>query len=158
VTWERGRDRVDELLTGGELEEVTASEALASRLVAEAEKHLAAAEQVVAIDETGAYQLAYDGARKACAALLAQQGLRATTRGGHLAVQDTVHAQFGGPGGMVAFAAVPRMRRKRAAGEYPSIGTPTTTTEEAREAIVAAHAIVAAVKGLLSSGGVHAFR
>ena len=38
MTWERGRDRVDKLLAGGELEEVTASEALASRLVAEAEK------------------------------------------------------------------------------------------------------------------------
>ena len=75
-----------------------------------------------------------------------------------MAVQDTVNAQFGGTGGMAAFAAVPRMRRKRAASEYPTIGTPTTTTEEAQEAIVAAHAIVAAVKGLLSSGGVHSFR
>ncbi|MGH9106560.1 MAG: hypothetical protein ACRDZX_12140 [Acidimicrobiales bacterium] len=158
MTWERGRERVGELLAGGELEEVTASEALAARLVAEAEKHLAAAEHVVSIDEAGAYQLAYDGARKACAALLAQQGLRATTRGGHVAVQDAVQAQFGGTGGMAAFAAVPRMRRKRAASEYPNVGTPTTTTEEAREAVVAAHAIVAGAKGLLSSGNVDSFR
>ena len=124
MTWERGRERVDELLARGELEEVTASEALADRLVREADKHLTAAGQIVAIDEAGAYQLAYDVARKACAALLAQQGLRATTRGGHVAVQDTVQAQFGGRGGMAAFGPIPRMRRKRAASEYPDMCHP----------------------------------
>jgi HEPN domain-containing protein len=157
MTWERGRERVDELLAQGELEEVTPSEVLAARLVTEAEKHLAAADHIAEIDEAGAYQLAYDAARKACAALLARQGLRATTRGGHVAVQDTVLAQFGGKGGMAAFRSIPRLRRKRAASEYPDIGTPTTTTEEAREAIEAAKAILAAAKGLLASGNAHPF-
>jgi uncharacterized protein (UPF0332 family) len=158
MTWERGREGVDKLLAQGELEEVTPSEVLAGRLVTEAEKHLAAADQIVEIDEAGAYQLAYDAARKACAALLAQQGLRATTRGGHVAVQDTVQAQFGGKGGMAAFGSIPRMRRKRAASEYPNMDTPTTTTEEAREAIETAQAVLAAAKSLLASGNVRPFR
>ena len=158
MTWERAGKGVDELLARSKLEEATASQALADRLVREADKHLTAAGQIVAIDEAGAYQLAYDAARKACAALLAQQGLRATTRGGHVAVQDTVQAQFGGRGGMAAFGPIPRMRRKRAASEYPDMGTPTTTTDEAREAIESASGILAAAKGLLASGNVHPFR
>lgn len=46
-------------------------------------------------DLSGAYQLAYDALRKSTASLLAVQGLRATSRGGHIAVQDAVLAQFG---------------------------------------------------------------
>ena len=42
-----------------------------------------------------AYQLAYDALRKSAASLLEAQGLRATSRGGHVAVQDGVIAQFG---------------------------------------------------------------
>jgi HEPN domain-containing protein len=147
-----------ELLARGELEAVTASQALAGRLVTEAEKHLAAAGQIAARDEAGAYQLAYDAARKACAALLARQGLRAATRGGHITVLDTVEAQFGGKGDMAAFGSVSRTRRKRAASEYPDTGTPTTTTEKARKAIETANGILAAVKGLLASGNIGSFR
>ena len=47
---------------------------------------------------TGAYQPPYDALRKAAAALLAVQGLRATSRGGHIAIQDAVRAQFGDRG------------------------------------------------------------
>jgi hypothetical protein len=140
VTWERGRERVGELLARGELEAVTASQVLAGRLVTEAEKHLAAAAQIAAMDEAGAYQLAYDAARKACAALLAQQGLRATTKGGHIAVQDTVDAQFGGKGGMASFGSISRMRRKRAASEYPDMSTPTTTAGQPPATPGAGHA------------------
>ena len=34
-------------------------------------------------------------ARQACVALLAQQGLRPTTAGGHYAVEEAIRAQFG---------------------------------------------------------------
>ncbi len=157
MTWAQGRERVEELLSAGELERVASSEALVGRLVAEAEKHLAAAEAIEAIDETGAFQLAYDGARKACSALLAQQGLRSTTRGGHVAVQDTMRAQFGGRGGVTAFDSLPRLRRKRAASEYPDAETPTTTGDDARDAVEAAHGIIAAVKSLLETGDLDRF-
>ena len=45
-------------------------------------------------DAYSAYVLAYDAARIACIALLAQQGLRATTSGGHYAVERTVRATW----------------------------------------------------------------
>jgi hypothetical protein len=43
-------------------------------------------------DLPGAYQLAYDALRKSAASLLEVQGLRATSRGGHIAIQDAVIA------------------------------------------------------------------
>jgi hypothetical protein len=40
--------------------------------------------------------LSYDAARQACVSLLAQQGLRPTTSGGHYAIEEVIRAQFGG--------------------------------------------------------------
>jgi hypothetical protein len=76
-----------------------ASDRVPQRLLADAGRHLAtAAAGLDADDFAGAYQLAYDALRKSAAALLAVQGLRATSRGGHLAVQEAVTAQFGTTG------------------------------------------------------------
>jgi len=47
---------------------------------------LTSAEELVEADPNSAYTLAYDAARFACAGLLAQQGLRPTTSGGHYAI------------------------------------------------------------------------
>ncbi len=123
----------------------------------DADKHLASARLIGGADRTGAYQLAYDAARKACAALLAVQGLRATTRGGHVAVQDAVRAQFNADGGIPASRALPRLRRTRAAREYPDVGTPTTTTEDVEDAISAASAIAAAAQQILATGRLDGF-
>lgn len=43
-------------------------------------------------DLSGFYQLAYDAFRTSAASLLAVQGPRATSRGGHIAIQDAVTA------------------------------------------------------------------
>jgi hypothetical protein len=96
VTWARGRARIEQLIADGDLEIVTASQTHAQRLLEEAQRHLRSAEQIAEDDATGAYQLAYDAARKACSALLAVQGLRATTKGGHIAIQDAVRDRSGG--------------------------------------------------------------
>jgi len=58
---------------------------------------VAAAETLVDTDASSTVTLAYDAARFAALALLAQQGLRATTKGGHLAVDDAVRAQTRSP-------------------------------------------------------------
>ncbi|MGH9054957.1 MAG: HEPN domain-containing protein [Acidimicrobiales bacterium] len=158
MSWQRGRARVDELLASGELEHVMPAPNLADRLVEEARRHLASAQAIAASDPTGAYQLAYDCARKACAALLAAQGLRATTRGGHIAVQDTVIAQFGGKGGIAAFGALPRLRRSRAASEYPNADSPTVTEEDANDAITSASDILAAVRRIFDAGRLEPMR
>jgi hypothetical protein len=96
VTWATGAEAIRNLIDKGELEEVEPSAEIGQRLLLDAEQHLASARTIAdAGDLTGAYQLAYDALRKTAASLLAVQGLRATSRGGHVAVQDAVVAQFG---------------------------------------------------------------
>jgi len=98
VTWQPGHDRIGELLAAGELEQVTPDDVIARRLLGEAGRHVATAGTAVTTgDLSGAYQLAYDAFRKSAASLLAVQGLRATSRGGHrhVAVQEAIVAQFG---------------------------------------------------------------
>jgi hypothetical protein len=158
VTWNRGKARVEELLRDGELATVPPSETLARRLIDESVRHLASANAIADTDATGCYQLAYDAARKACSALLAEQGLRATTRGGHVAVQDTVREQFGGSRGMKAFDALSGMRRRRAASEYPDSTSPTISSDDANDAITASQAILDAAQQILDSNRLDPFQ
>jgi hypothetical protein len=99
MTWQRGLEVIDRLLMDRELERVTPNLPVAERLLTDASAHIASGGLIASRDPAGAYQLGYDAARKAAIALLAAQGLRATSRGGHVAVQEAVQAQFGGPGG-----------------------------------------------------------
>jgi hypothetical protein len=138
---------VERLLAQGELEHVPSSIPHSNRLLNESQGHLASARQIVRDDPTGSYQLAYDAARKTCSALLAIQGLRATSRGGHVAVQDVVRHQFGRD-----FDQFSRMRRRRHQSEYPDIGTPALTTEDADEAIALAERMILAARALIDSG------
>lgn len=86
MTWARGRDEVKRLIDDGEIEIVEASTEVADRLLRDAEAHVRLAALGLENDPAGALQLSYDAARKASAALLAVQGLRATSRGEHIAV------------------------------------------------------------------------
>jgi hypothetical protein len=98
MSWEPGRERVQELIEAGEVERVTADPTIARRMLADAGRHLATASHAeISGDLPGAYQLAYDALRKSAASLLEAQGLRATSRGGHLAVQEVVIAQWPAP-------------------------------------------------------------
>ncbi len=137
MTWEPGRERIAELLAATELEQLTPSEETARRLLEDAGRHLATAAAALETgDLAGAYQLAYDALRKSAASLLAVQGLRATSRGGHLAVQEAVLAQFGS---MVrALRAFGRIRRARNSFEYPSLTTPGPAAEDVTDAITIA--------------------
>jgi hypothetical protein len=157
VTWERGRARIEALLDSGELEQVDPNDDHARRLLNEAVSHLEAVARVVDVDPAGALQLAYDAARKAAVALLAVQGLRSTTKGGHIAVQDAVVAQFGGSAGMTAFARLGLMRRQRHAAEYPTESTPPVTRRDADKVAGDARAVVSAAEGLLDSGRLDRF-
>ncbi len=79
MTWARGRDEVQRLIDDEEVEIVEASTDVAERLMHDAEAHVRLAGRGLDDDPAGALQLSYDAARKASAALLAAQGLRATT-------------------------------------------------------------------------------
>jgi hypothetical protein len=117
------------MLSRGELERVPPSRERAELLLGQAHQHLRSAEAVMAADPTGAYQLLYDAARKALCGVLENQGLRVTSRGGHIAVVDALTAQFDPPLGGV-LRPFDRMRRRRNEAEYPSQDRPLITAEE----------------------------
>ena len=99
-------------------------------------------------DPDSSFVLAYDAARQALTALLAHQGLRATTRGGHYAAEQAVRAQFGA--GFQQFGA---LRRRRNELEYPQAPGDEATVDEARESIDHAAAMITAADGLLNQLG-----
>jgi len=137
-------DPVDRLLAQRALDRVAPSRALADRLLEQSAAHLATARSAVDDDPVGALQLAYDAARKAALALLAPQGLRATSRGGHRAVAEAAAALYGGP-----FARLDRLRRRRNQAEYPDTDTAPVTREDAVATIEAASAMHAEARRLL---------
>lgn len=158
MSWERGRAEVERLLRDGELERVTPSADVAGRLLADAEAHIVLASKGVGDDPAGVLQLSYDAARKASTALLAIQGLRATTRGGHIAVIDAVRAQFDNRGGMEVFGRLHRLRRRRNTTEYPDLDSPTITGNDASQALATARDTIDAAKRLIDSGRLDPFQ
>jgi hypothetical protein len=99
---------------------------------------------LVLADAYSSYVLAYDAARFACVALLTQQGLRATTEGGHHAVEHAVRAQFG-----EGFRPFADLRRRRNELEYPRLPTDTATADEAQQVVEIAERLIAAADTLL---------
>jgi hypothetical protein len=129
MTWERGSSAVQRLIDDGELQRVTASPAQAEAMLNDARRHLASAKSIAPTDPTGAYVLAYDAARKAIASILEAEGLRATTKGGHIVLFDTAMAQFDPPLGKL-IRPFNRMRARRNQVEYASSSSPAVTTDE----------------------------
>jgi hypothetical protein len=122
ASWTRGRDEIVGMLQRRELTQVVADTELAERMLSTARQHLFSAEALARTDPHLAYAALHDAVRKSLAALLQIQGLRATTTGGHLAVQHAARAQFGASMGAI-LRPVDRIRTTRHESEYP-----TTTT------------------------------
>lgn len=151
MTWDTGSERIRELIAGAELGQVPPDTELALRMLADARRHLAtAAAAESAGDLPGAYQLAYDALRKSAASLLESQGLRATSRGGHIAVQDAVTAQFGST--VRALRSFSRIRRARNSFECPSTETPGPSVDDVQDAIRVAREVNDAAAKILGSG------
>jgi hypothetical protein len=129
MRWQQGRDTVDGMIARGELERVPASREHADLLLTQAHHHLDSAQTIAGSDAAGAYQLLYDAARKALAAVLENQGLRATSRGGHIAVRDAVAAQLDPPLGAI-LRPFDRLRRRRNQAEYPAADQPGFRAED----------------------------
>jgi len=142
--WRQGEAEMEELIRRRELEHVTGAAADGAPLLAQARKTAATAAGLIRADAHSAYVLAYDAARFACIALLAQQGMRATTDGGHYAVERAVRAQFG-----EGFRAFADLRRRRNELEYPRLPADTATADEAQQAVEAAERLIAAADTLL---------
>jgi len=151
MSWETGSARVQELIGAGELGQVSPDLELARRMLEDGQRHLATASAARSTgDPSGAYQLAYDALRKSAASLLEAQGLRPTSRGGHIAVQDAVIAQFGTS--IRALRSFSRLRRARNSFEYPSVDTPGPSQDDVEDAIRVAREINDAAGKILESG------
>jgi HEPN domain-containing protein len=146
--WKRGEADVEALIAAGELQKLTGEAAHGERLLKKAVVTLGTARLAIERDPDSAFVLAYDAARQALTALLAHQGLRPTTKGGHYAVEQAARAQFG-PG----FRQFGALRRRRNELEYPERPDDDATIEEATEAVNDAQAIITAAEGLLDQLG-----
>jgi len=137
-SWPTGIETIKELIVAGNLQKVTPSLEAAHGFLAQAAGHLDSAQSVAATDPTGAYSLLYDAARKSLAAVLQAQGLRATSNGGHYAIQEAVNAQFTKPPPRDAFRPFGRPRRTRNQIEYDDITPITSEDVEADTPVVRA--------------------
>jgi HEPN domain-containing protein len=146
--WAQGADRVTALIEARHLQRVAGDPGTVSVLLASARRHVESARLTVSLDPEAAYSLAYDAARKSATALLNYQGLRPTTAGGHLAVVDTIGAQFPGVPGLTS---LDRLRRRRNQAEYPDPRSyDPITVEDADDAIRVAGECVASAERLLA--------
>jgi len=148
VRWKRGEAEVEGLVAAGDLQKLTGEAANGERFIEKAAVTLETARTAIERDPDSAFVLAYDAARQALTALLAHQGLRATTKGGHYAVEQAARAQFG-PG----FRQFGALRRRRNELEYPQRPGDDATIDEATEAVDDAQAIITAARGLLDQLG-----
>ena len=95
MTWQSGTQELIAALRAGELQQVPGGQAAGDGWIAQARRKYETARLISDADPETAYVTAYDAARFAVVGVLAQQGLRATQKGGHLAVEQAVRAQFG---------------------------------------------------------------
>lgn len=117
MSWGKGQDVIEDLLTRGHLEQVPANPDEAQYLLVRSRVHLDTAAVVVEADPEIAYDALYAAARKALTAVLRQQGLRPTRDGGHEAVIQATEAQLVPPLGAV-LRPYRRLRRQRGQGDY----------------------------------------
>jgi hypothetical protein len=143
MKWTRGQETVDRLLAEARLELVTGAAADGTTWLVSAVALLESARRESGRNAEAAYVLAYDAARKASTALVAQQGLRTKSAGHHVTVEQVVRAQFGGP-----FEAFGALRRRRSEIEYPQRPGDDIESAEAATAISAVALIIAAAEQL----------
>jgi uncharacterized protein (UPF0332 family) len=139
MSWALGRDTVIAMLDAGELEQVAPNHEFAQTLIGKARKHLVTAGLICDTDPEIAFDALYTAARLSVTALLATQGLRPTTRGGHTAPINAVRAQLGDHA--KALRSYDRLRITRNRADYPSPGA-TLNADDITEGIQRATAIV----------------
>jgi hypothetical protein len=148
TSWKRGEATIRELLERSELQRVTGAMTDGQAWLTKAERTLSTAATIADDDPESGLILAYDAGRQIGTGLLAQQGLRPTTAGGHLAVVKAAVAQFGGP-----FTALERLRRRRNELQYPSFPSDVIDPDEAHDAISKVRGILTAAPTLLPELG-----
>ena len=148
MRWNQGRAEIDRLLADGGLQRVPPNREHADQLLMQARRDLASAELLQDANPKRAYESLYDAARMALTAVLENEGLRPTSRGGHIAPYAAVSAQLDPPMGQV-LRPFDRLRRTRNRSEYPSFTTPEVTVENVRADIPVAQSIVDVCESVL---------
>lgn len=92
MRWNTGEATVERLLAAGHIERVQGAQADGASWLDRARRGLEAAQVLAETAPDSSIVLAYDAARQACVALLAQQGLRPTTAGGHYVIEEAIRA------------------------------------------------------------------
>jgi HEPN domain-containing protein len=148
MRWSAGETEIERLLDQGSIERVQGAQADGESWLERARRGLDAARIVAEAAPDSSIILAYDAARQACVALLAQQSLRPTTSGGHYAIEEAIRAQFG-----ASLRAFGGLRRRRNELEYPLYPTERASAAEAAEALKTADEIIDAATRLLPNLG-----
>jgi HEPN domain-containing protein len=144
MRWSAGEAMVDRLLAEGRVERVQGAQADGDSWLERARRSLEAARVLAESAPDSSVVLAYDAARQACMAALAQQGLRPTTTGGHYAIEEAIRAQFGS-----VLRTFGGLRRRRNELEYPLYPTEQANAAEAVETLKTAAEIIEAVAKIL---------
>lgn len=112
-------EQIEDLLARDLIQRVSSDPRAVARLLADAERHLATAGRAIdSGDLAGAYQLAYDAARKALTALLLRQGMRTRGPGAHANLIIAVQELHAGSPGLDDLTRFDRIRRVRNRSEY----------------------------------------
>ena len=148
MRWSTGEATVERLLAAGHVERVQGAQADGASWLDRARRGLEAARVLAESAPDSSVVLAYDAARQACVALLAQQGLRPTTAGGHYVVEEVIRAQFG-----PALRAFGGLRRRRNELVYPLYPTEQASAAEAAETLKTAGEIIDAASKLVPNLG-----
>jgi hypothetical protein len=90
MRWSAGEAAIEQLLANRHLERVQGAQADGESWLDRARQTRDAARLIAEAAPDSSVVLAYGAARQACVSLLAQQGLRPTTAGGHKAVYDAI--------------------------------------------------------------------
>jgi hypothetical protein len=149
MRWAPGEAVIERLIDDRRLQRVSGAQADGAALLARAHRTAETAQAIATDDPDSAYVLAYDATRQACTALLAHQGLRPTTQGGHYAVEEAMRAQFGD-----AFRAVGTLRRRRNELEYPAYPGGEADLDEVAEAIGMTRGIIESAERILPDLGI----
>jgi HEPN domain-containing protein len=148
MRWSTGEATVERLIAAGHVERVQGAQADGASWLDRARRGLEAARVLAESAPDSSVVLAYDAARQACVALLAQQGLRPTTAGGHYVVEEVIRAQFG-----PTLRAFGGLRRRRNELEYPLYPTEQASAAEAAETLKTADEIIDAASKLVPNLG-----
>jgi HEPN domain-containing protein len=148
MRWSTGEATVERLLAAGQVERIQGAQADGASWLDRARRGLEAARVLAESAPDSSVVLAYDAARQACVALLAQQGLRPTTAGGHYVVEEVIRAQFG-----PTLRAFGGLRRRRNELEYPLYPTEQASAAEAAETLKTADELIDAASKLVPNLG-----